>query len=107
VIGPFEPIAVYDVRHRWWMDEPGGHARLLEWVRSYGVDPTDSRRFEVYMIDGPVLRVFDADRNADGHFYRDGPGVALREPYDVLLHDLPPGCPHRVSVRPPGAKGGW
>jgi hypothetical protein len=103
MIGPFEPIAVYDIRDCWWMKEPGDHERLQEWAHSYGVDTTDTRRMEIYLIDGPSLRVYDVARNEHGDMYRDGPSVALREPYDVLLRDLPPGCPQRPSVCAPGA----
>ncbi|MFI6793643.1 hypothetical protein ACIBG4_40565 [Nonomuraea sp. NPDC050383] len=102
-VGGFEPIAVYDVRDRWWMDEPTAHDRLLTWLRSYEVDPTYTRRFEVYLIDCPSLRVYDLALDEHGQPYRDGPGMALREPYDVLLRDLPPECPGRPSPRPPGA----
>lgn len=97
MIGDFEPIAVYDIRDRWWMNEPDGHDRLLDWVRSYGVDPTYSRRFEVYLIDCPSLRVFDLALDENGRTYRDGAGMALRDPYDVPLADLPPGCPRAAE----------
>lgn len=102
-IGGFEPIYVFDIRDRWWMDEPDTHDRLLDWVRSYGVDPTYSRRFEIYLIDCPSLRVYDLALDECGRPYRDGAGMAVREPYDVLLRDLPPHCPRWASIRPPGA----
>lgn len=92
MIGPFEPVAVYDIRDPWWMDQQGGHDRLRAWAHSYGVDTTDTRVMEVYLIDSPSLRVYDLARNERGDFYRDGPGAAMREPYDVLLRDLPPHC---------------
>jgi hypothetical protein len=92
MIGNFKPIAVYDIRDRWWMDEADAHDRLLAWVRLYGVDPTYARRFEIYLIDCPSLRVYDLALDKHGKPYRDGPGMAMREPYDVLLRDLPPGA---------------
>lgn len=96
MIGPFRPIAVYDVRDPWWIDEDlGAHVRLLDWVRSYGVDPTYARRFEIYLIDCPSLRVYDLALDGHGKPYRDGSEMASREPYDVLLRDLPPRCPTR------------
>lgn len=100
MIGPFEPVAVYDIRDPWWIDEDlGAHSRLLAWVRSCGVDPTFSRRFEIYLIDSPSMRVYDLDLDEHGQPYRDGRGAAMREPYDVLLRDLPPHCPPGVLGR--------
>lgn len=81
-------IAAYDAR------VPGIHSidKLCEWLNQHGLDPYAIYRFELHVIDCPLIRVFEFKRSDSGHLLVDesGTDVLHRDPYDVLQKTDPP-----------------
>jgi hypothetical protein len=95
-----EPIWVGDANdHRRW--PPRNLEEIKSWVTSQGLNPNHIHRIEVYMIDGPVGRVYSHHIDEKGRVYCPldhehrrhliyDECTIEREPYDVLLSSLPP-----------------
>jgi hypothetical protein len=66
---------------------------LLEWFTLEGINPRDIYRFEVYLVDCPSARVYEYDRDSNGHCYLVGDEIARRPPYEAILSSLPPETP--------------
>jgi hypothetical protein len=81
-------IAAYDAR------EPGIHSidKLGEWLKLHGLDGHAIYRFELHVIDCPLIRVFEYKRSDSGHVLVNEAGTELlrRDPYDVLQKTDPP-----------------
>jgi hypothetical protein len=81
-------IATYDA------NVPGIHSigKLGEWLNLHGLDPNVIHRFELHIIDCPLIRVFEYKCSASGHALvnESGTGLLRREPYDVLQKTDPP-----------------
>jgi hypothetical protein len=89
-----EPLAIYDVRddeERQLLGTPA-HERLLAWMASEKIDPTDVIRIEIH-ADGPHARITERDRDDQGHILVNDEGTdhRLREPFDVPIATLRPG----------------
>jgi hypothetical protein len=94
-----EPVAVWDTREdRWW-----DHWEARQnWLKAAGLTGLMMYRIEFRQVDGrPSGRIYcyalDAGGKrhwAPGHVAgphdHDACDVAREEPYDILLHDLPP-----------------
>jgi hypothetical protein len=68
----------------------------IAWLVEHGLDPADIYRFEVHVIDVPLIRVFEYLRR-DGrtycpfdHVHGSRCELAKRDPYDVLIRVDPP-----------------
>lgn len=75
-------VATYDVAI------PGIHSidKLGEWLRLHGLDPCEIYRFELHVIDCPLIRVFEYECSDSGHrlLNEARTDVLRRDPYDVL-----------------------
>ncbi|MFN2636841.1 MAG: hypothetical protein ABR585_07440 [Gemmatimonadaceae bacterium] len=105
-----EPIYVSDVRDDgYWYgaaDDRPYFDTLRAWMRDQGVEPNDTYRLEVYLLDVPFVKVHAYARDEDGDFRfgcRDEAGhhahdgqcqLVKLDPYVVILSSLPP---ERVS----------
>jgi len=88
--------AVYDAETAllsWPADRDwiGGYSA---WLRSHDVDPNVTYRVEHHVIDCPLIRVFQYDRNEHGQKYYttdyETGDIARRPPFDVLIRSEPP-----------------
>jgi hypothetical protein len=69
----------------------------VAWLEAHGLSPADIYRFEVHVIDAPLIRVFEY-LSRDGRPYcaidhvhgRQHCEIAKRDPYDVLIRVDPP-----------------
>lgn len=109
------PLVVFDVNDRPAFDRiiaaPEHHQRLLDWMRSQGLDPHDVYRLEVFLVDCPSARVFEYARDGQGRGYcgvdhdhradLDCCHLARRDPYEVPLSSLPPMTNPQVAEMPP------
>lgn len=103
----FQPLMVSDVRDEAWYEvlkaNPGYLDAMTAWLRANGVDPDDTYRWELYLLDCPFVRVFAYDRDEMGRRRwqriedveercRTGVGwrPVEREPYTVLVSSMPP-----------------
>lgn len=92
------PLVVLDCREGIW--PPPNLEELQDWLRSHGIEPDDTYRVEVYLIDTLFARIFQYARNERGrhycsndHGHLDDPDrcvIARREPYTVPLACMPP-----------------
>jgi hypothetical protein len=92
-LGP-TPVGTYhDVREAktFPISEPF-RAAYSAWLTAHGVDPNETVRAEHHVIDAPLVRVFQYDRDEHGCRYTDPATnrVAMREPFDVLITTPPP-----------------
>lgn len=112
-----EPLAVYDVHDPSWPDQP--ITEIGDWLRRQGINPDDTYRFEVHLLDCLFARVYQYDRDENGRAYcpRDhehqngkiyGPGeepseaelcdIARRAPFDLPIKEMPPVKPARGAA---------
>lgn len=93
--------AIFDATGLAWnVLEEGDRVLFRTWLLDHGIDPNRTFRFELHVIDCPLIRVFEHSRDADGRpycgvdhdhrvdLYRCS--VAKRDPYDVLQKTPPP-----------------
>ncbi|MEV4246985.1 hypothetical protein AB0J63_26675 [Streptosporangium canum] len=89
-----KPLVVFDSADNTYWNRASADAAwydsLLGWVRQHGIDPPNTYRLEVYLLDCPFARVYEFDLDKDGRKYVAGSDYARREPRDVLLSSLPP-----------------
>lgn len=93
-----QPLAIYDARkvsyHKWphWREAE-------EWLHNQGIIgflPEEPRsgtyRVEIWLIDTPFARCFRYALDDRGRMYADPErdDVAVRDPEDLLLRELPP-----------------
>jgi hypothetical protein len=95
-----EPLAVYDVHEPGWygLSDDQRHD-LAAWSRAQRIEPSDTFRLEIYLLDCPFARVFQFERDAGGHKYVI-PGtreIACRKPFDVPVGEMPPVKPWSAS----------
>ena len=88
--------SVFDV-HDWRYDPYRRYPlRFTEaycaWLTEHGIDPFATFRTEHHVIDAPLVRVFQYERDADGRHQIDPVAreVVKREPFDVLIKTPPP-----------------
>lgn len=63
-----------------WLDD------FLPWMREHGVEPNDTDRVEIYLLDAPFMRVYQPAQNEKGWPYLDDDlKLARRPPFDVLI----------------------
>lgn len=97
------PKVIFDVHAQSWAHVTADkeyYARLLTWVREQGLVPEHIYRLEVYLIDCPHAQVFEFAYDEQGYKFLacgsdhvscgDRCEVAKREPYTVILSNLPP-----------------
>ena len=62
---------------------------MMDWIRRHGADPDRVRRVEVLLLDCPLVRLFEAVVDEDGHYVIEGDEWA-ETTRDVLLREDPP-----------------
>ncbi len=104
------PLHVSDVHDdSWWETWTTDRAyreATQDWLRANGVEPDDTYRWELYLLDTPFLKVFTYDRDHNGQLRfrrahdaeeRQRTGrwwmPLEREPYLVPVSSLPPRAP--------------
>lgn len=86
-----EPVAVYDVQDEgWWL--PANLTDFLQWLRHHGINPDDTYRIEIHLLDTLFARVYQYDRDEHGRFFLDEETgePARRTPFDVPVESTPP-----------------
>ena len=91
-----DPLIVFDATDRDWAKTAEQWEQTCEWAYEQGIDPNETHRIEVYLIDAPFARVYQFAMTADGlRYIDDATGkTAERKPFDVLLSELPPTGTH-------------
>lgn len=93
-----EPLAVHDVQGSW---PPPNLNDFLAWAREQSIEPNDTYRIEIYLLDCLFARVFQFDKDEHGKVrcavdHEHHPGrvmdceVARRKPFDVPVSSMPP-----------------
>jgi hypothetical protein len=86
-----QPI-IYDV-HAGFFNHPRAFTEAYTaWLTAHGINKDSTYRTEHYVIDAPLVRVFQFAEDADGRRYYDQviDDVAKRKPFDVLVKTQPP-----------------
>lgn len=95
-----KPLAVWDVKHESWFRQNWMGRR--DWLRAQELPANQIYRIEFYLLDTPFARLFRYALNQDGRKHwidAHTPGqphdheachVAMLEPLDVPLPELPP-----------------
>lgn len=71
---------------------PSFREQVCAWLNRHGVDPMVTYRVEVLLLDAPFARVYQYEPDAE-HIIKvneDGTDALYRDPFDVLLSELPP-----------------
>lgn len=96
--------AVYDVKHRsWWGLTGDQHDQLRAWAIEQGIDPNDTYRWEIHLIDMPLIRVFEFETDERGRVKFDEvrQDLCRRPPYDLPISSMPPVEPAKEAPRDP------
>lgn len=84
------PLAIYDAHEDNWIGLAGPERnRMCGWMREQGIEPNDTRRVEIYLLDCLFARVVAYATNADGDHYGHGCEFATRT-YTVGISSMPP-----------------
>jgi hypothetical protein len=87
---------VFDVhdpqRNPWLIAPPEFVEAYCAWLEAHGIDKNSTYRTEHHVIDAPLVRVFQYERDADGRHKIDpvARDVVKRKPFDVLITTPPP-----------------
>lgn len=85
--------AVYDSQARINWPGPDGFADAYRnWLLAHGVNPNTTYRVEHHVIDCPLIRIFQLDRDEVGRVRVDPAtrDFAVRAPFDLLVTSDPP-----------------
>jgi hypothetical protein len=99
------PVQVSDVRDDAWFgtlrDRPGYLKAMNEWLIAHDINPYDTYRWELYIIDAPFLKVFTYVRDEKGRilFDQEAREPVKQTPFTVLVSSLPPDI--EVFATPP------
>jgi hypothetical protein len=83
----------YDSRgDSWWGLDGEFHRVFADWLYGHGVDGHRTYRVEFHVVDCPLIRVFQYATGETGRplVNEAGDGVALCEPFDVMVRTAPP-----------------
>lgn len=85
------PLVVEDVRKGWYHKPEPYRQAFMAWMRSEGMDPNETRRVEVHLMDTPfaVATVYVRDEQGQKMIDRQREEFVLGEEM-VLLSSLPP-----------------
>jgi hypothetical protein len=87
-----DPVAVWDARHLRFGEV---HPAVQHWIEGEGIDPNETYRVEVYLLDAPFARVFtyasEPGRPPGWRYWDEATGwAAVNDPYDKPVSGLPP-----------------
>jgi hypothetical protein len=82
----------YDVQEGFFSYPRAFTDAYTAWLEAHGIDKSSTYRTEHLLIDAPIVRVFQYDKDEDLHrFYDPVTGdIAKRKPFDVLVRTPPP-----------------
>lgn len=86
-----EPV-IYEANTNFYTHPAAFTEAYTAWLEGHGVDKNATYRTEHHLIDAPLVRVFQFDRNGEGRLYTDEATgeVAKRPPFDVLIRTPAP-----------------
>lgn len=86
------PLLVEDATEEWWHGRTQAYRDTVNaWLAREGIDVTDLRRIEAYLVDVPFARLWFRVRDDDGHvLLNEARDAALEQVETVLLSSLPP-----------------
>lgn len=86
-----EPV-IYEANTNFFTHPAAFCEAYAAWLEAHGIDRNSTYRTEHLVIDAPLVRVFQYERNMQGRLYtEESTGeVAVRPPFDVLIRTPAP-----------------